>query len=197
MRYLITFACYGAHIHGDESGSVDRHHNLFGARVLDADPQRATTERLSMNHPPYELDSASRAVVLAALRDVCEHRGWTLLAAHVRTNHVHVIAEAEVTPERAMSDLKRMRAEPWVASNMPAPVGSDGRVTGAHGGSGRTRRCGKRSATWWNSRANQWLCLSLTSSEYRTPLADARGSVAFTPTMRKWDLKVQHSLLAL
>jgi len=34
--YLITFACYGAHLHGDESGSVDRKHNLPGGRMLGA-----------------------------------------------------------------------------------------------------------------------------------------------------------------
>ena len=27
LRYLITFVCYGAHLHGDERTSVDRHHN--------------------------------------------------------------------------------------------------------------------------------------------------------------------------
>ena len=30
MRYFITFARYGARLHGDESGSVDRRHNLVG-----------------------------------------------------------------------------------------------------------------------------------------------------------------------
>ena len=29
-----------------------------------------------------------------------------LLAAHVRTNHVHVVLEAEMPPERLMNDLK-------------------------------------------------------------------------------------------
>jgi REP element-mobilizing transposase RayT len=106
MRYFITFACYGAHLHGDESGSVDRHHNLFGGRLLEADPQRAATEGRSMNHPPYELDGDSRAVVLQVLKEVCRHRGWNLLAAHVRSNHVHIVAEAEVPPEKVMNDLK-------------------------------------------------------------------------------------------
>jgi hypothetical protein len=36
--YLITFACYGCHLHGDPSGSVDRHHNLPGGRLSEADP---------------------------------------------------------------------------------------------------------------------------------------------------------------
>lgn len=106
MRYFITFACYGAHLHGDESGSVDRRHNLFGGRSLEADPQRAAAERRSMNQPRYELDGNRRAVVLQALGEVCWRRGWNLLAAHVRSNHVHVIVEAEVPPEKVMNDFK-------------------------------------------------------------------------------------------
>ena len=106
MRYFITFACYGAHLHGDESGSVDRRHSLFGGRTLEADPQRARAERRSMNEAPYEMDSDSRAIVLRTLAEVCSHRGWNLLAAHVRTNHVHVIVEAEVQPEKVMNDFK-------------------------------------------------------------------------------------------
>ena len=106
MRYFITFACYSTHLHGDESGSVDRRHNLFGGRTLETDPQRAAAERRSMNQPPYELDSDGRAVVLQAVGEVCRHRGWNLLEAHVRSNHVHVIAEAEVPPEKVMNDLK-------------------------------------------------------------------------------------------
>ena len=59
-----------------------------------------------MNEPPYEMDSDGRAIVLQTLAEVCSHRGWNLLAAHVRTNHVHVIVEAEVPPERVMNDCK-------------------------------------------------------------------------------------------
>ncbi len=95
MRYFITFACYGTHLHGDESGSVDRRRNLFGSRSLEPDPQRAAAERRSMNQPPFELDRGSRAVVLQTLQEVCLHRGWNLLAAHVRSSHVHVIVEGK------------------------------------------------------------------------------------------------------
>jgi REP element-mobilizing transposase RayT len=106
MRYFITFACYGAHLHGDEPGSVDRRHNLYGGRLLEADPRRAAVERRSMIQPPYELDGDSRMAVRQALEEVCWHRGWNLLAAHVRSNHVHVIVEAEVPPEKVMNDFK-------------------------------------------------------------------------------------------
>ncbi len=106
MRYFITFACYGAHLHGDASGSVDRRHNRFGGRWLEASPQRAAAERRRMHQPPYELDNDSRAVVLQALQEVCLHRGWTLLAAHVRSSHVHVVLEGEAPPERVMNHFK-------------------------------------------------------------------------------------------
>lgn len=106
MTYFITFACYGGHLHGDESGSVDRRHNLPGSRLLEAHPQRAAAERQLMNQAPYFLDQWRRSVVLEALYQVCSHRGWRLLAAHVRTNHIHVIVEADAPPEKVMTDFK-------------------------------------------------------------------------------------------
>ena len=106
MRYFITFASYGGHLHGDETGSVDRRHNLPGGRLLEADQQRFSDERQSMTQAPYLLDRDSRTIVLHALREVCLHRGWGLLAAHVRTNHVHVVVEAEIRPEKIMNDFK-------------------------------------------------------------------------------------------
>ena len=98
MRYFITFACYGSHLHGAESGSVDRHHNIPGTRLAEASPERIEVKRRQMDQEPYSLDQARRAIVLAALCEVCLHRNWHLLAAHVRTNHVHVVVEAEARP---------------------------------------------------------------------------------------------------
>jgi len=59
-----------------------------------------------MEQPPYGLDASRRNVVLTALRQRCQQQQWTLLAAHVRSNHVHVVVDAEVRPERIMNDLK-------------------------------------------------------------------------------------------
>ena len=59
-----------------------------------------------MDQLPYVLDRNRRDVVLAALIERCPERVWTLLAAHVRTNHVHAVVEAEARPERVMNDLK-------------------------------------------------------------------------------------------
>jgi REP element-mobilizing transposase RayT len=93
-------------MHGDESGSVDRKHNVPGHRLLDEDPKRALAERKQMDQPPYGLDPIRRDAVLAAIVERCSQRGWNLLAAHVRTNHLHIVVEGDARPERIMNDLK-------------------------------------------------------------------------------------------
>ena len=106
LSYLITFACYGCHLHGNESGSVDRSHNLFGGTVVAADAQRVSAVCQRMDQRLYRLDQTRREIVLASLLERCNERHWRLLAAHVRTNHFHLVVEAEVPPERIMNDLK-------------------------------------------------------------------------------------------
>jgi REP element-mobilizing transposase RayT len=106
MAFLITFACYGCHLHGSESGSVDRRHNVPGTPILGADPARAPAESDRMVQSPYHLDQIRRDAVLEAIQEVCAHRGWNLLAAHVRSNHAHTVVEAEAPPERVMRDFK-------------------------------------------------------------------------------------------
>jgi REP element-mobilizing transposase RayT len=85
---------------------VDRHHNLVGSRLLEPNSKRVMAERREMLQNPYVLDPAGRAVVLAAIRRHCAHRGWNLLAAHVRSNHVHAVVEAEARPEKIMNEFK-------------------------------------------------------------------------------------------
>ena len=50
--YLITFACYGGHLHGGISGSVDRRHNAAGTPILEADPARVAFETELMDKLP-------------------------------------------------------------------------------------------------------------------------------------------------
>jgi REP element-mobilizing transposase RayT len=106
MTYLITFSCYGCHLHGSDSGSVDQMHNAPGTPMLDANLSRVQAETQRMDQGPYSLDQVRREVVMQAIQEVCGYRGWGLLAAHVRTTHVHVVVEAAVAPERVMADLK-------------------------------------------------------------------------------------------
>ena len=59
-----------------------------------------------MEHPVYKLDGATAGLALSALREVCLFRGWELLAAHVRTTHVHAVVDRIDQPNRAIADLK-------------------------------------------------------------------------------------------
>jgi REP element-mobilizing transposase RayT len=70
------------------------------------DSTRVAAESERMDQAPDTLDEVRRNAVLAAIQEVSAHRGWYLLAAHVRTTHVHTVVEAEVPPERVMGDFK-------------------------------------------------------------------------------------------
>lgn len=106
MRYFITLARYGAHLHGDEPGSVDKRHNVPGTRLAEPNPERVALKRQQMNQVPYLLYRQRRAMVLDALREFSFERGWSVFAAHVRTNHVRAVVEADVRPEKIMHAFK-------------------------------------------------------------------------------------------
>jgi len=103
--YLITFGCYGTWLPG-QAGAVNRNHNRFGSRLREADPVEEQRARRRMLQPAYYLDEEPRQIVLEALQQVCSHRQWTLLAAHVRTNHVHAVLEADKAAEQVMNVFK-------------------------------------------------------------------------------------------
>ena len=119
--YMITFACYGYHLHGSESGSVDREHNARGTPILEFDPVRVAAEKRRMEQPLYDLDQIRRDAVLEAIQEVCACRGWSLLVAHVRSSHVHTVVEAEVPPERIMSDFKAYASRRLSRMSLDAP----------------------------------------------------------------------------
>jgi REP element-mobilizing transposase RayT len=104
--YLITFACYGAHLQGDDSGSIDRHQNRFASPTIEPNRIFLSRARHNMSQPSYTMDQTRRDSVLASIIERCRDCKWQLIAAHVRTNHVHVIVGADPTPERIMNDLK-------------------------------------------------------------------------------------------
>ena len=63
-------------------------------------------EQRLMCAPPYNLDPKRRRAVLETIQEVCVFRSWDLLAAHVRTEHVHVVVSASRSPEIVMRDFK-------------------------------------------------------------------------------------------
>ncbi|MFZ4850786.1 MAG: transposase [Caldilinea sp.] len=106
LAYFISFHTYGTWLPGNADGSVDSVHNLYGMPLLLSDPDREQQAGVRMDQPAYTLAAPHRALVLQAVQEVCAYRSWTLLAAHVRTNHVHTVVMAGAAPERVMNDFK-------------------------------------------------------------------------------------------
>ena len=134
--YLITFVCYGTRLHGEE-GAIDRNHNLPGGRILPADRVLLAQSEGLMKHPPYPLDAPRRATVLRGVRSACQRRNWSLLAAHVRTNHVHAVLQADSPPERVMSALKAYASHALNLAGLDASDDASDRPRWARHGSTR------------------------------------------------------------
>jgi REP element-mobilizing transposase RayT len=106
LAYLITFTCYGARLHGHKDGSVDKNHNVYGTPHLPANPRRVSSEERRAKNVPYKLDVSRRSQQLQAVQTLCEYRGWVLLAAHVRRQHVHIVIAAQDSPEKILHGIK-------------------------------------------------------------------------------------------
>ena len=106
IGFLITFRCHGTWLHGDERGSVDRHHRVYGTPGLPPSALRRQHDRDLLKRPPVKLNSRERQVVESAIRETCAIRGWQLWAANVRTNHVHIVVSAKKKPEVILSAMK-------------------------------------------------------------------------------------------
>jgi REP element-mobilizing transposase RayT len=130
--YLITFSTYGAYIPGQQ-GTIDRDHNVPGSRVPDPRPKLRQHVGALLKQAPYEMDQEQRATVLKAITKVCRHKCWGLLAAHVRSNHVHAVVDADVAPEVVMNAFKSYASR---ALNLRDP-GLNGRIRWARHGSTR------------------------------------------------------------
>ncbi len=106
LAYFITFSCYGTWLHGDKPTSVDRFNNTPGTDFVPFNSKRARLVKKQMSEAPYFLNEARRIIVLKAIFEVCGYRQWQLLAAHVRSNHVHLVIHAILMPELIMNTIK-------------------------------------------------------------------------------------------
>jgi REP element-mobilizing transposase RayT len=130
--YLITFTCYGTYIPGQQ-GAIDRECNLLGARMPELRPRLRQSLDLSLKQAPFEINSSQRTIALKAIVDVCTHKRWLLHAVHIRSNHVHIVIDADVAPELAMTAFKAYASR---ALNAAYPVHRE-RIRWARHGSTR------------------------------------------------------------
>ena len=60
-----------------------------------------------MNEPPFLLArQEDRLAVQSAITELCTAKAWNLIAVHARTTHVHLVVDADATPERVLQSLK-------------------------------------------------------------------------------------------
>jgi REP element-mobilizing transposase RayT len=104
--YFITFRCYGTWLHGDQRGAIDWRHRAYKSPLLERDEERERKEFKALKHSPVLLDERQRMIVELTIHEVAEHRTWIVHALAVRSNHVHVVVAAEITPENVMNSFK-------------------------------------------------------------------------------------------
>jgi REP element-mobilizing transposase RayT len=161
--YLLTWVCYGTWLHGDERGSVSDKQNQFGIPRISPNVKWQSQEREAMSGPPIVLSPNQRSVVEETVKEVCQHRGWNLLAVNARSNHVHVVVSAGCPPEKTLADFKawgtrRLRE----TCRLPA-----GRKVWAHHGSTRYL---------WTDRDVKEAVRYVEEGQDKHPVAHARGS---------------------
>jgi REP element-mobilizing transposase RayT len=109
MLYLLTFTCYGTHLHGAASGSFER--RATGTRHRPAHPGLEAAMRSTMVQEPYALTAAHRPIVLEAIKKRSAHRNWQLLAIHVRSTHIHAIVDTPADASQALTAIKAAASE--------------------------------------------------------------------------------------
>ncbi len=102
LAYLITWTTYGTWLPGDERGWVKS--GEFGIKPPDALRHEAAS--VSMAADEVRLTLPQRALINETIRAHCLVRGWVLHAVNARSNHVHLVVTAGVTPETVLSQLK-------------------------------------------------------------------------------------------
>ena len=108
QAYLITIRTFGTWLHGDERRSIDTHRgfNIKGAPSRPPDPKLKAAMSLNMSTPKFKFDRNQRAEVRAAIEEVCRNRTYDLYALNVRSNHAHIVVNAQTKPEKVADTFK-------------------------------------------------------------------------------------------
>jgi len=121
LAYHITFGTYGARLHGDARGTVDRRHNTPGEPVLGPDPRRRRRERELCRLPPILLNDAQRRFVETVIPELCARGGWGYHIAAAGRDHVHVLLSADALGNQVRALLKRWLGQA-LAARWPLPA---------------------------------------------------------------------------
>jgi REP element-mobilizing transposase RayT len=124
LAYLLTFRTFGTWLHGDIRWSVGRsRRGPRESRLIQPNVPLQEAMADEMDQPAVVLNKLQRSAVESAIKEVCEHRGYSLRAVNARTNHVHSVVTAQVKPEGIINTFKaystrKLRDENLVARHL-------------------------------------------------------------------------------
>src|SRR5262249_25608994 len=102
MHYHIIWTTYGTWLPGDERGWMHK----GDPAVQPPNPELERACRARMSEAMVLLDATQQHVVATTIEAHCRHRGWTLLALAVKSNHVHVLVQADRAGDDVRDQLK-------------------------------------------------------------------------------------------
>jgi REP element-mobilizing transposase RayT len=107
LAYLITIRSFGTWLHGDERLAVDRHgFNVYGRHRRPANAKLEQLMKANMACEQVVFNGQQCEIISQAIKEVCDHRKYDLLATNVRTNHVHAVVSAQSKPEMIADAFK-------------------------------------------------------------------------------------------
>ena len=122
LAYLITFRTYGTWLHGDERSAMDRHgKNIYGTPKVLPSKNLVSIMTAQQAANVFVLNGEQRAVVERAIREVCDHRLYRLMAINIRTNHAHTVVAALCKPEIVLNAFKANATRELRAAGLGLP----------------------------------------------------------------------------
>ena len=106
FAYFFTFRTYATWLHGDARSSVDPKHNVYDTPRIKPNSSLHRAMADECLEDKFIMDKAYRKTVLKSIVDTCHYYRWHLDAAHIRSNHVHVILRSVAAKEDVRGKLK-------------------------------------------------------------------------------------------
>ena len=106
LGYFITMRAYGTWLHGDKRLSVNRKNNQYDTPKIKRNGYFEKQMIDELKYPPIYFDQAKREIIKTAIENTCQRSHWHIYALHVRTNHLHIVLQADQQVDDVMRILK-------------------------------------------------------------------------------------------
>lgn len=80
--------------------------NIYGTPKISPKSGLKVSDLSQLKSPPVKFGHKERKIVEETIKEVCNCRGYDLIAINTRTNHIHIVVAANVKPEPIMTSFK-------------------------------------------------------------------------------------------